>query len=146
MCVCVCVCVCVLILSLQINAMVNKAQGKGYENESFYSNMKFQFLGIENIHIMRSSLQKLVEGWSSFANSCNFALEGVVYLVVLGFLSFFKPMFNACRSITEPDCFILHKIKTILAPKIFQPFFHTCHFCKCFFISDCTLRMSLMVS
>ncbi|KAL8587614.1 hypothetical protein ACOMHN_045303 [Nucella lapillus] len=45
----------------KINAMVNKAQGKGYENESFYSNMKFQFLGIENIHIMRSSLQKLVE-------------------------------------------------------------------------------------
>ncbi|KAK7481955.1 hypothetical protein BaRGS_00026758 [Batillaria attramentaria] len=45
----------------KINAMVNKAQGKGYENESFYSNMKFQFLGIENIHIMRNSLQKLVE-------------------------------------------------------------------------------------
>ncbi|XP_076467720.1 phosphatidylinositol-3,5-bisphosphate 3-phosphatase MTMR8-like isoform X2 [Babylonia areolata] len=45
----------------KINAMVNKAQGKGYENESFYSNMKFQFLGIENIHIMRGSLQKLVE-------------------------------------------------------------------------------------
>ncbi|CAG5123118.1 unnamed protein product, partial [Candidula unifasciata] len=45
----------------KINAMVNKAQGKGYENENFYSNMKFQFLGIENIHVMRASLQKLVE-------------------------------------------------------------------------------------
>ncbi|GFR60593.1 myotubularin-related protein [Elysia marginata] len=45
----------------KINAMVNKAQGKGYENESFYSNMKFQFLGIENIHVMRASLQKLIE-------------------------------------------------------------------------------------
>ncbi|XP_005111133.2 myotubularin-related protein 6 [Aplysia californica] len=45
----------------KINAMVNKAQGKGYENESFYSNMKFQFLGIENIHVMRASLQKLTE-------------------------------------------------------------------------------------
>ncbi|XP_025086594.1 myotubularin-related protein 6-like isoform X2 [Pomacea canaliculata] len=45
----------------KINAMINKAQGKGYENESCYANMKFQFLGIENIHIMRSSLQKLVE-------------------------------------------------------------------------------------
>lgn len=45
--------------------MINKAQGKGYENESCYANMKFQFLGIENIHIMRSSLQKLVEGKDS---------------------------------------------------------------------------------
>ena len=42
--------------------MVNRAAGKGYENESFYSNIKFQFFGIENIHVMRSSLQKLLEG------------------------------------------------------------------------------------
>ncbi|CAG5121603.1 unnamed protein product, partial [Candidula unifasciata] len=44
-----------------INAVFNLAQGKGYEKESFYSNIKFQFLGIENIHVMRSSLQKLME-------------------------------------------------------------------------------------
>lgn len=42
--------------------MANRATGKGYENETFYSNIKFKFLGIENIHVMRSSLQKLVEG------------------------------------------------------------------------------------
>ena len=42
--------------------MANKAAGKGYENESFYTNIKFQFLGIENIHVMRNSLQKLIEG------------------------------------------------------------------------------------
>lgn len=41
--------------------MANKAAGKGYENESFYADIKFQFLGIENIHVMRSSLQKLLE-------------------------------------------------------------------------------------
>ncbi|XP_014786257.1 myotubularin-related protein 8 isoform X2 [Octopus bimaculoides] len=45
----------------KINAVANKAAGKGYEKESFYSNIKFQFLGIENIHVMRSSLQKLLE-------------------------------------------------------------------------------------
>lgn len=45
----------------QINAMANRAAGKGYENEAFYENIKFQFLGIENIHVMRTSLQKLVE-------------------------------------------------------------------------------------
>ncbi|XP_077983643.1 phosphatidylinositol-3,5-bisphosphate 3-phosphatase MTMR6-like [Glandiceps talaboti] len=45
----------------KINAMANKAAGKGYENTDFYTNIKFQFLGIENIHVMRSSLQKLIE-------------------------------------------------------------------------------------
>lgn len=42
--------------------MANKAAGKGYENENFYSNIKFQFWGIENIHVMRNSLQKVQEG------------------------------------------------------------------------------------
>jgi myotubularin-related protein 6/7/8 len=45
----------------QINAVVNKAQGKGFENENNYKNIKFQFFGIENIHVMRSSLKKLTE-------------------------------------------------------------------------------------
>lgn len=42
--------------------MANRAAGKGYENEAFYSDMKFHFIGIENIHVMRGSLQKLVDG------------------------------------------------------------------------------------
>ena len=45
--------------------MANKAAGKGYENENFYSDIKFQFLGIENIHVMRNSLQKLIDGRSA---------------------------------------------------------------------------------
>jgi myotubularin-related protein 6/7/8 len=45
----------------KINAMANKAQGKGYENESNYANTQFYFIGIENIHVMRNSLQKLIE-------------------------------------------------------------------------------------
>ncbi|XP_052793920.1 myotubularin-related protein 6-like isoform X1 [Mya arenaria] len=45
----------------KINAMANRAQGKGYENEANYSDIKFHFIGIENIHVMRSSLQKLVD-------------------------------------------------------------------------------------
>ena len=51
-------CMCLL---LQINAMANKAAGKGYENTDFYENVKFQFVGIENIHVMRQSLQKMTE-------------------------------------------------------------------------------------
>lgn len=42
--------------------MANKAAGKGYEKENNYENMKFHFFGIENIHVMRGSLQKLLEG------------------------------------------------------------------------------------
>ena len=42
--------------------MANRAAGKGYENENFYTNIKFQFWGIENIHVMRGSLQKMIEG------------------------------------------------------------------------------------
>lgn len=45
----------------KLNAMANRAAGKGYEKEIHYSNIRFQFVGIENIHVMRNSLQKLVE-------------------------------------------------------------------------------------
>ncbi|XP_051842526.1 myotubularin-related protein 6 isoform X3 [Antechinus flavipes] len=45
----------------RLNAMANRAAGKGYENEDNYSNIRFQFVGIENIHVMRTSLQKLLE-------------------------------------------------------------------------------------
>ena len=48
--------------ALQLNAMANRAAGKGYENTGFYNNVTYQFVGIQNIHIMRESLQKLVEG------------------------------------------------------------------------------------
>lgn len=48
----------------KMNAYANKAAGKGYENESFYENIKFNFFAIENIHVMRSSLAKLLEGKS----------------------------------------------------------------------------------
>uniref|UniRef100_A0A4W4GY42 Uncharacterized protein n=2 Tax=Electrophorus electricus TaxID=8005 RepID=A0A4W4GY42_ELEEL len=45
----------------KLNAMANRATGKGYENEDNYTNIKFQFIGIENIHVMRNSQQKLIE-------------------------------------------------------------------------------------
>ncbi|EZA54228.1 hypothetical protein DMN91_000584 [Ooceraea biroi] len=45
----------------RINAFANRAAGKGYENENFYDNIKFHFFGIENIHVMRTSLNKLLD-------------------------------------------------------------------------------------
>lgn len=54
----------------QLNAMANRAAGKGYENTGFYNNVVYQFIGIQNIHIMRESLQKLVEG-DTHPTSCD---------------------------------------------------------------------------
>ena len=50
------------ILLIKINAIANKAQGKGYENENNYANIQFYFIGIENIHVMRTSLQRMIDG------------------------------------------------------------------------------------
>ncbi|XP_065843343.1 myotubularin-related protein 6-like [Oscarella lobularis] len=45
----------------KINAMANKAAGKGYESEGSYEKMDLKFIGIQNIHVMRDSLQKLTD-------------------------------------------------------------------------------------
>lgn len=58
--------------------MANRAAGKGYENEDNYSNIRFQFVGIENIHVMRSSLQKLLEGM--------FELYCIAYIKIINIL------------------------------------------------------------
>ncbi|XP_054246146.1 myotubularin-related protein 6 isoform X4 [Indicator indicator] len=61
----------------ELNAMANRAAGKGYENEDNYSNIRFQFVGIENIHVMRSSLQKLLEVSGTKGLSVNDFLSGL---------------------------------------------------------------------
>ena len=50
-----------------VNAMANKAGGKGYENDKFYTHINFSFRGIENIHKMRDSLKHLVNS----VTTCN---------------------------------------------------------------------------
>jgi len=45
----------------RINAMANRAAGKGYESEANYENTKFLFAPIDNIHVMRASLSRLLE-------------------------------------------------------------------------------------
>lgn len=61
----------------RINAMANRAAGKGYENENNYENIKFHFLGIDNIHVMRSSLSKLIETCELKAPSMSSFLGGI---------------------------------------------------------------------
>lgn len=51
----------------QVNALANKAGGKGYENTDNYSQCRLVFHGIENIHAMRDSLTALLRGATCFA-------------------------------------------------------------------------------
>ncbi|XP_043349035.1 myotubularin-related protein 8 isoform X4 [Dermochelys coriacea] len=61
----------------KLNAMANRAAGKGYENEDNYDNIRFKFIGIENIHVMRSSLQKLLEVCETKSPSMSDFLTGL---------------------------------------------------------------------
>ncbi|EGD78684.1 hypothetical protein PTSG_01664 [Salpingoeca rosetta] len=45
----------------KVNAMANKAAGKGFENMEGYANCKLMFHGIQNIHVMRDSLNALLK-------------------------------------------------------------------------------------
>ncbi|XP_056417750.1 myotubularin-related protein 6 [Hyla sarda] len=76
----------------KLNAMANRAAGKGYENADNYSNIKFQFVGIENIHVMRSSLQKLLEVCGTKNLSVNDFLSG---LESCGWLRHIKAVLDA---------------------------------------------------
>ena len=42
------------------NALGNKAKGFGYEDEARYQNTSISFYNIQNIHVMRSSMEKLL--------------------------------------------------------------------------------------
>ncbi|XP_049604550.1 myotubularin-related protein 7a isoform X2 [Syngnathus scovelli] len=76
----------------KLNAMANRAAGKGYENEDNYSHIKFQFIAIENIHVMRNSQQKMLEVCELRSPSmCNF-LEG---LESSGWLKHIKAVLDA---------------------------------------------------
>uniref|UniRef100_A0A8C5LSD6 Myotubularin related protein 6 n=1 Tax=Leptobrachium leishanense TaxID=445787 RepID=A0A8C5LSD6_9ANUR len=76
----------------KLNAMANRAAGKGYENIDNYSNIKFQFVGIENIHVMRSSLQKLMDVCGTKVLSVNDFYSG---LESCGWLRHIKAVLDA---------------------------------------------------
>lgn len=82
----------------RINAMANKAAGKGYENESFYENIKFHFQGIENIHAMRNSLNKLIDTCEMKVPSMNAFLNG---LESSGWLKHIKAILDTSVFITR---------------------------------------------
>uniref|UniRef100_A0A8C1GMM8 Myotubularin related protein 8 n=1 Tax=Cyprinus carpio TaxID=7962 RepID=A0A8C1GMM8_CYPCA len=85
----------------KLNAMANRAAGKGYENEDNYSNIRFQFQGIENIHVMRSSLQKLLEVCSMKSPSMSDYLTG---LENSGWLRHIKSVMDAGMFLAKAVC------------------------------------------
>ncbi|KAF7250754.1 Myotubularin-related protein 6 [Varanus komodoensis] len=86
----------------KLNAMANRAAGKGYENEDNYSNIRFQFVGIENIHVMRSSLQKLLEVCGTRGLSVNDFLSG---LESSGWLRHIKAILDAAVFLAKAIAF-----------------------------------------
>ncbi|CAD0110725.1 unnamed protein product [Aureobasidium uvarum] len=48
----------------QVNAVANQATGMGSENMEFYKDATKEYLGIANIHVMRDSLNKVVEAFA----------------------------------------------------------------------------------
>uniref|UniRef100_A0A669ESG8 Myotubularin related protein 6 n=1 Tax=Oreochromis niloticus TaxID=8128 RepID=A0A669ESG8_ORENI len=82
----------------KLNALANRAAGKGYENEDNYSNIRFQFVGIENIHVMRSSLQKLLEVTGTRSLSMSDYLVG---LESSGWLRHIKAVVDAAVFLTR---------------------------------------------
>ncbi|XP_072849819.2 phosphatidylinositol-3,5-bisphosphate 3-phosphatase MTMR6 isoform X1 [Pogona vitticeps] len=86
----------------KLNAMANRAAGKGYENEDNYSNIRFQFVGIENIHVMRSSLQKLLEVCGTRGLSVNDFLSG---LESSGWLRHIKAVLDAAIFLSKAIAF-----------------------------------------
>jgi len=84
----------------KINAMANRAGGKGYESEAFYSDTKFVFKGIENIHIMRESLSKLVETCEFRSSNMELFMQGIEQ----------SQWLKHCKAVIEASLFIAEAI------------------------------------
>jgi hypothetical protein len=63
----------------RLNAFANVAKGGGTENESNYTKCQMDFVGIDNIHVMRESLHRLSQrGSPLFACSWLEHLEAII--------------------------------------------------------------------
>lgn len=85
----------------KINAMANRAAGKGYENEQYYSRAKFHFFAIENIHVMRASLNKLLD-------ACDVKLSMSYFLSNIESSHWLKHV----RSLLETSEFIANSVRS----------------------------------
>ncbi|KFD67174.1 hypothetical protein M514_11696 [Trichuris suis] len=83
----------------KINAMVNKATGKGFEDERNYNNVRYHFFAVENIHAVRTSLQKMLDVvWAKKNVSMNSFLTGMVNS---GWLKHIRSLLETASFISE---------------------------------------------
>ncbi|KNC85287.1 hypothetical protein, variant [Sphaeroforma arctica JP610] len=61
----------------KVNAMAQRANGAGYESTAFYLNCKYLCMNIENIHVIRESLNKLVDACHVHNSTANQWLSNV---------------------------------------------------------------------
>ncbi|KAF3836036.1 hypothetical protein F7725_028594 [Dissostichus mawsoni] len=94
----------------KLNALANRAAGKGYENEDNYSNIRFQFVGIENIHAVTvegaSVLVHCSDGWDRTAQVCSLGallmdpyyrtMKGLMVLIEKDWISFGHKFADRC--------------------------------------------------
>uniref|UniRef100_A0A6G1SH81 Myotubularin-related protein 8 n=1 Tax=Aceria tosichella TaxID=561515 RepID=A0A6G1SH81_9ACAR len=84
----------------KINAMANRAAGKGYENEQYYLSAKFHFFAIENIHVMRASLNKLLD-------ACNVKQSATEFPTIIATSNWLKHV----KSLLDTSNFIAKSIR-----------------------------------
>eukprot|EP00056_Hartaetosiga_gracilis_P011093 m.166206 g.166206 ORF g.166206 m.166206 type:complete len:580 (-) comp13444_c1_seq8:1724-3463(-) len=61
----------------KVNALANKAGGKGFENIEGYEHCRLEFHGIQNIHVMRDSLNNMLNVCSSDVSTTKF-IKGLI--------------------------------------------------------------------
>jgi len=84
----------------KINALANRAAGKGYENEQYYLKAKFHFFAIENIHVMRASLNKLLD-------ACNVKQTASEFPSTIGASNWLKHV----KSLLDTSDFIANSVR-----------------------------------
>ena len=74
--------------------MANKAAGKGYESTDHYNNVIYEFYNIHNIHVMRESLQKLVEGMYVCVLMCMYVrMHGCMFVCMYEYVCMYVCMY-----------------------------------------------------
>eukprot|EP01134_Creolimax_fragrantissima_P001748 CFRG1748T1 len=82
----------------KVNAMAQRANGAGYESTAFYLNCKYLCMNIENIHVIRESLNKLVDVCHIHNATTSQWLSGIYSS---GWLSHIKTILNATCLMTR---------------------------------------------
>eukprot|EP01117_Protostelium_nocturnum_P015191 TRINITY_DN5858_c0_g3_i1.p1 TRINITY_DN5858_c0_g3~~TRINITY_DN5858_c0_g3_i1.p1 ORF type:complete len:1023 (+),score=305.38 TRINITY_DN5858_c0_g3_i1:105-3173(+) len=89
----------------KVNAIANQAKGSGYENMAAYKNTTLKFLGIDNIHVVRTSLNKLQSLCQARTGKTTEYPNWLSGLESTGWLTHIRKILRGARRIAElVDC------------------------------------------